>query len=256
MSDSIANIVFARVGRVPKRHWALAAMFAIAVHGGLLTMALNSRPTLEFWAGDLATRVHAELGRTQNVSVAPEPKHEEPPPPPPKPPPPPPPSARPAVAAGPQAPAQAGDVIAQEAADPTADLTGVTFVTGSAKTYAGGKTTATGKSDAFVPADTPTAKKGAPTKTYAEPMAVADDDWTCPWPHDADVAEVNRQSAVVRVVVGVDGRAKSASIVKDPGMGFGSAAAACAMRARYFPAKDASGAPVESESAIRVRFER
>jgi outer membrane biosynthesis protein TonB len=254
-NGSIADVVLARPFRIPKRHWGLAVVFAIAVHGGLLTLALNSQPTLEFWASDLAIRVHQELGRTQDVTVAPEPPPREEPPPPVKAPPPPA-TSKPAVAEGPRAPAQAGQIIAQEPADATADLTAMAFVTGEAKTYAGGKTTATGKSDTFVAADTPTSKKGSSAPAYSQPIAVADDDWICPWPQEADASEVNRQSAVVRVVVGVNGRAKSSSIVKDPGLGFGSAAADCAMRAHYFPAKDAGGNAVESESAIRVRFER
>ena len=63
--------------------------------------------------------------------------------------------------------------------------------------------------------------------------------------------------AVVRVHVLADGSVRHATILRDPGMGFGEAAVGCAMRERYQPALDASGHPVESESPpIRVRFTR
>lgn len=261
MRESVADIVFARRSRNSKSTWLVAGIAAVVFHGGVLAFALSAEPTLEFWASELATRVHAELALTQGVTVAeetPPPPPQEPPPPPPKAPPPvakAPPTAAPSTQSVPQAPAEAGSIIAAEASGP-ADLTGTTFVTGSAKAYAGGKTTAAGKSKEYVAPTTPTAPDGVATASYAESIALADDNWSCPWPHEADVADVNRQSAVVRVTVNATGQCVKAVVVKDPGMGFGAAAAACAMKAKFLPAKDNAGKAVASESAIRVRFER
>ncbi|MBC7794411.1 MAG: energy transducer TonB [Clostridia bacterium] len=257
--ETVADIVFARGTRKPRYVWFLAGVIALVFHGGFFAFALKAQPTLEFWASDLASRVHKELGVTQNVIVEPalppviaptvtaqRPAIVVP-------------RVSPAKAASTlataQPPAEAGQVIATEAAAP-ADLTGVSFVTGNAKAYAGGKTNAAGKSKDFVATDTPTSLKSAGGRSYAEGIALADADWSCPWPHEADIAEVNRESAVLRVVVDTAGRATSAVIVKDPGLGFGAAAADCARQARFVPAKDAAGKPVLSESSIRVRFER
>ena len=255
MRQSIADIVYARPAREPRRVWGIAAVFAVVVHGGALAAALRVQPTLEFWASDLARRVHVELGQTQNVVVEekPAPPVETPPPPPSKP------VAAakavPAATSAPQAPAEASQIIAAEPTGP-ADLTAMSFVTGSAKAYAGGKTTSEGKSKDYVAPQTPTSPTGASTPSYATPIALADANWSCPWPHEADVSDINRQSAVVRVTVDAEGRVTNAAVVKDPGLGFGSAAADCALRARFVPAKDAAGKAIASESPIRVRFER
>jgi protein TonB len=63
--------------------------------------------------------------------------------------------------------------------------------------------------------------------------------------------------AVVRVRVRADGTAESASVIRDPGMGFGEAAVGCSLRERYEPARDRAGVAIAALSPpIRVRFTR
>lgn len=63
----------------------------------------------------------------------------------------------------------------------------------------------------------------------------------------------------VRAVVREDGSVASVELLSDPdpGHGFGEAALRCARTARFAPALDAAGRPVEARSPpIRVRFVR
>jgi len=229
------------------------------VHVGILIAALESEPTLEFWASDLATRIHHELSRLHEAPLEP-----DLPPPPQAPPPPPapakvlPPTAKADAPAAPvnatpaAAPAQAADVVA--ASDVAEDFTGTTIVTGKASVYAGGVTTSSGTTSTAVPPGTPVAQDA---RSYAKAIEPTNADWACPWPKEAERADVNEESATVRVTVGVDGTPLSVRIVRDPGFGFGAAAAACAMRERYAAARDAAGTPIRTESApIRVTFSR
>jgi protein TonB len=257
VKNSIADVIYGGTPAAPQQRWLLGALFAIAAHVGVLIAALESQPTLEFWAGDLATRIHKELSRLHEAPLEPEapPKPETPPPPPPQAPPPPP-SAKAAPTPAPPAfpaaePAAAAEVIA---ADATADFTGATIVTGSANVYAGGVTSSSGKSTTAVPLGTRTDPDAPSRATPVEPVS---GDWVCPWPKEAERADVNEESATVRVVVDAEGVPQSVRIVRDPGFGFGAAAAACAMRETYAAARDASGKPTRAESApIRVTFSR
>lgn len=259
MSRSIAEVIYETTPAVPQTRWLVGVLFAIAAHVGVLITALESEPTLEFWASDLATHIHRELSRLHEAPLepaTPPPKPPEPPPPPPpqaKAPPPPanapkaPPSAQPAAA-----PAQAAEVVAMD--DAPADFTGTTIVTGSAQVYAGGVTSSTGTSTTAVP---PTAEVAKEARSYAKAVEPTNGDWACPWPKEAERADVNDESATVRVWVEADGKPLSVRIVRDPGFGFGAAAAACAMRERYLAARDAAGNAVRAESApIRVTFSR
>ena len=88
-------------------------------------------------------------------------------------------------------------------------------------------------------------------------VALDEDDWRCPWPAEADADEIDEQSAIVRVEVGADGKVEAVSIVRDPGHGFGQAAARCAEKARFRAALDRGGKAVRAQSPpIRVRFVR
>jgi protein TonB len=134
------------------------------------------------------------------------------------------------------------------------DLTGEAFVTGAATTYAGGVTAAAGTSTAPVYAEE--VDRQAPP-SLARSVSLAEDDWSCPWPQAAETAELDEAIALVRVRVRPDGSAAGATLLRDPGTGFGPAAVDCALRARYTPAAGPDGRPVESESPpIRVRFTR
>jgi len=237
-------------------------LVALAIHVAVLAWAVRSPRSLESWSAAVAARVHAELSREQFVELA-----KPPPPPPPeqKPPPPPPslPKAR-AVQHGPPTrrpppPAQAGNIIAREP-NPSApaDLTGETFVTGKASTYAGGVTTSTGTNPNAVQSREvdPRAPPGAPDLSRA--VSLEDQDWrTCPWPREAQDEPINEQTVVLRVVVRPDGTVESVKILADPGHGFGPQAYDCALRTKFSPALDRQGRPLKAQSPpLRVRFTR
>jgi TonB family protein len=81
--------------------------------------------------------------------------------------------------------------------------------------------------------------------------------WACPYPDEADKNAIDRGTAVIKVYVEPDGSARWAVVLHDSGYGFGAAAAQCAVRRRYVPAKDRSGAPFGSWTLpITVTFMR
>jgi len=207
--------------------------------------------------------VHAELMHVEVVELT-------------TPPPPPPPPLSPSTAASiprtlpkaapatprPEAapsppPAQAGAIVGQEAESKApVDLTGDTFVTGTADAYAGGVTTAAGTSHEAVL----THVEPAPVKREEDrsrPVSVDDGAWSCPWPRDAEAEDVSEQVVVLKVVVKPDGEVESARLVSDPGSGFGPAAVACAMATHFEAARDREGRRVAAVSPpLRVRFTR
>lgn len=266
----IVDVVFQRSVSTPWRTTAFAVAAAIGLHLALWVAARNTEPSLESWSAELATRVHAELGRVDVIELAPPPPAPVPQTPPETPPmadvaPPPPRERLPRTTRAtktPPPPAQAGQVVAQEpSASDTVDLSGETFVTGTASAYAGGTTTARGTNSVAVttrtvdPHATPTRAPGEPDRS--NPVHLEADEWQCAWPREADEEQIDEQFVVLRVFVGESGRAVSANLVSDPGHGFGTAAVACAMRTRFTPARDSRGVPMATSSPpIRVRFTR
>jgi protein TonB len=84
-----------------------------------------------------------------------------------------------------------------------------------------------------------------------------DAQWQCAWPREADAAEVDLQTVVLRVRVNADGSAASVDILQDPGLGFGAAARSCAQQTRFEPAHAFDGKAISALSPpIRVRFTR
>jgi protein TonB len=82
-------------------------------------------------------------------------------------------------------------------------------------------------------------------------------DWECPWPEEAEELSVDEQTVVLRAVVGPTGSPKSASLISDPGFGFGEAALSCARQYDFQPALDEEGEPYTATSPpIRVQFTR
>ena len=158
--------------------------------------------------------------------------------------------------------AQAGAVIAQEpSSGAPADLTGETFIIGTANAYAGGVTASTGANTAAV--RTREVDASSPSVTHAagpdhsSKLALEEQTWSCPWPREAEAEQIDEQTVVIRVIVGAAGHAESVTIVSDPGHGFGQAAATCALRTRFTPARDRDGKPARTQSPpIRVRFTR
>ena len=62
---------------------------------------------------------------------------------------------------------------------------------------------------------------------------------------------------LIRVVARSDGTVEAVTIVSDPGHGFGEAAASCARRTRFLPARASTGETIRATSPpIRVRFTR
>jgi protein TonB len=240
------------------RRLVLALVTAFVVHAGALALALHSGASLETWAAELTVRIHQEIGRETVVETAPPP----PPAPEPKPTPPPPrervpPAER--VAARPPPPAQAGQVIAREPgpSDPR-DLTGDVFVTGTASAYAGGVTASSGTSTVAV--ESRTVDPASPPD-QSRPLGIADPEYFlhCPWPPEADSADVDRVTVGMRVEVRADGTTERASVTSDPGLGFGPAAIACLVRAPrtvWEVALDRAGRAIGASSPFKLEFRR
>jgi protein TonB len=108
------------------------------------------------------------------------------------------------------------------------------------------------------PAPPPPPPPPAPTvdKTRAAGLR-GSSDWRCPWPAEADAAQVDEAYVTVSVIVRPDGSAQTVNVLNDPGFGFGRAARGCAMREKYTPALDREGAPVGGQTkAFRIHFSR
>ncbi len=160
--------------------------------------------------------------------------------------------------------AQAAAVVAQDPSGPV-DLTGETLVVGAASVYGGGATqtqgTSTvpgqGKATQASPSPRSAAGDSAGVPGHSAPVGLASQSWSCPWPSEADPLPIDEETVVIRVVVRPDGSAESVAVDSDPGHGFAEAAARCAMRTRFTPARAADGEPIRTSSpAIRVRFTR
>src|SRR5579872_400735 len=169
----------------------------------------------------------------------------------------------------PAAPAQAGKVLTQEP-DPNepVDLTGNTIITGNAEAYAGGTTTANGTSKTAVRGlAAPTGVPGGQAPVAAVPVRKGDDlsrraslgggnDWSCPFPQEADVAQIDDAYVTLEIDVSADGSPKAVRIVSDPGNGFGREAYRCAIARRYVTALDFDGHPIPGTAKARVHFTR
>ena len=158
--------------------------------------------------------------------------------------------------------ARAAKVVAQvpESSTPV-DLTADEVVTGTANAYAGGLTASTGTGTSA--AGQAPAAPGAPRSTLSialdrsGPVSLPTENWSCPWPSEADAEQIDEQTVILRVVVTATGDPESATILSDPGHGFGPAAQACAMRTHFTPARDPRGGAIRAISPpIRVRFTR
>lgn len=258
---------------------ALAGVLAVGLHVGLAAAMVTMMLFAEIVAFNRAVHgvVTERLAQTYDIDTSepePEPAKPEPEPEPAKPEPEaakPDPAPEPAVKAEPPpAAAQAGAVITQEP-DPNepVDLTGNTFVTGTGDSYAGGTTQAGGTSKTAVYSKAARAI-GVPggTGTATTPAAQGPDrsrparlsgsgDWNdCPFPPEADAEQIDDAYVTIQVTVRGDGRAESASLLVDPGHGFGRSARKCAMQKRWEPALDRSGAPVATTWKGRIHFQR
>lgn len=216
---------------------------------------------------------------TQEIEVSAEEAPPPPPPPPkvderakPEPAAPPPPPARAlllqpppeAPPAPPPAPAQAGKVLTQEPnPEEPVDLTGNTIVAGSAETYAGGTTASNGTSTQAVHG--PAIAQGGPNQVQAAPPGPdrsrrasfgGAGEWNCPFPAEADTAQIDEAYVTIEVDVRADGMASAVRLLSDPGNGFGREARRCAMTRRWQPALDRDGNAINGAARLRVHFSR
>lgn len=166
--------------------------------------------------------------------------------------------------APPPAAAQASRVLtAAKTPEEPLDLTGNTFIQGTANSYAGGVTASRGTSKTAVRnlrakgsgvAGGRGSIRGADLSRPARPLR---NHWkNCPFPAAADLEQINREQVRVEVVVTGSGRARSARAIKDPGHGFGRAAQRCAKRHRYAPELNRQGKSVVSKLIVTVKFTR
>lgn len=242
----------------------LGFIAALFVHGAAGAQAASNLYDMENFADAVKAYVKNNLQLQIEIDATPPP----PPPPPPEPPPPepepekappPPPAAPDEPPPPPPAPAEAGKVLTADP-DPDApvDLTGDGFVTGEGE-FRGGITSSSGTAKnavrninaqpGGVPGGTGTAAAPvvrAPEKDLSRPAAPPKGgQWgDCPYPAEAQLDGVDFGVVQMSVTVGADGRAKSVTILKDPGSGFGSQARQCALRKTFTPALDKAGQPV------------
>jgi protein TonB len=178
--------------------------------------------------------------------------------------PPSPPARRTDVAKPAMRPSPAAAILTKkEDPDEPVDLTG-SFVSGSAASFAGGATGAgpvapsiaagADESRATPQPRTPPAQVGPDRSKPARQAGGST--WRCPFPPEADSAQVDRAVVRLRVEVEASGRPKHAYVLSDPGFGFGREATRCAMTSPWAAALDRSGSPVDAIAVIDVRFER
>ncbi|MGB1017372.1 MAG: energy transducer TonB, partial [Nannocystaceae bacterium] len=169
--------------------------------------------------------------------------------------------------AKPGPPAQASQVVARQPDGPV-DMTNNVFVTGNAKTYAGGVSsangTAKGKGTGTGTGTGPSQDAGTPKAPAPRPgpdrtmsVHLESSNWECPWPVAAIDEPIDEQLAVIRVTVAKNGSVVAAKVLQDPGHGFGAAALKCAKQTRFEPATNRAGQPIRAQSPpIRVWFSR
>jgi protein TonB len=269
---------------VPRRAFYTAASVALALHLLMLAFAIAGGwlKDMRLAVDDNRARLHEFLWRQYDVDLKPQdkPKEEEKapdPPPEPEPAPPPPPKAAakppeddPYKNLPPPTPSKAGAVLTQkENPDEPVDLTKEGFVSGDGDRNNGQVAKAGTGNDPVL--NTAASLKGTPggkgTAAPAPPAAPVEDrsravqlaggsSWNCPFPPESDAEQIDQATVTVQVTVRPDGSALSASVVSDPGHGFGRAARMCALTRRYQPALDKAGTAIVSSAAVNVRFSR
>jgi protein TonB len=257
-------------GRVPV---AVVVAVAIVLHAGAAAAGTAAALLAEMiaWNRGVRDAVQAKLAQTYDIDVA---KPQELPPEPPKeekePEPPPQVAKEIPKEALPPAMAQAAKVLAADP-DPNEVLDmRDAIVQGTGETYAGGVTAATGSNKNAV-YDTAARPNGVPggTGTANVPLPPKKDlsrvasisgstDWSdCPFPAEADADQIDQAFVTLQVKVRADGSADAATVVQDPGHGFGREARKCAMRKRYATALDVDGTAIAGQTRpFRVRFQR
>lgn len=171
--------------------------------------------------------------------------------------------------AHPEAPAEGGEALTAE--DEMLDLSN-TVISGQANRFSGGTTTADVTSRSVV--RTANARSGgvrggtgtSSGKSHRPPVRAENQtraprlaglaEWSCPFPPEADVEQINDASVSLRVQVDPTGRVESVTVSNDPGYGFGRVAQRCAFSKRWDPGLDRRGKPTGATAHIKVRFRR
>lgn len=249
-----------------KRVPIVAALGTTIVHVGLVALALVtslSRPADHRKPVAVTEMVEIELPKAEPEPEPPppEPEPETPPEPPkpavklraaPKPP--------PTKEAPPPAAAQAAQVLA--AADEVVDF-GEKIVTGKAESFAGG-TTETGGTATHAVRDVSARAGGVEGGTGTnlqgdrtrQPQLAGGARWDCPFPPEADDADIDHAVVTLSVEVSSSGSVSNARATKDPGYGFGREARRCAERKHWSPGLDRAGRAVNAVALVNVRFDR
>lgn len=79
---------------------------------------------------------------------------------------------------------------------------------------------------------------------------------SCPFPPQADLHQVDKATVVLSVTVDTSGRVTNASVISDPGYGFGAAARRCVLAQPFPPALDEDGNPIAKTGTLNYRFTR
>ena len=259
--------------------FSICVAVALALHLAMLGFTLVSAMLKDIHDAVVEdrARIHDYFFRLYEVEVV-KPKDPPPPPEPPPPDPPPEPVAAPKPMAKAQeddpyknvaVPAQAAKVMtAEPKEDEPVDLTG--FVTGDG-TALGGMQSGAGKGDRVTMQrnaalnGTPggTAKVAAapppppPTEDRSRPVGLGGGGAAnCPFPPEADQDQIDQATASIQITVRPDGSVLSATVLSDPGHGFGRAARICLLGRHFQPALDRSGTPIVSSAPVNVRFNR
>jgi protein TonB len=156
---------------------------------------------------------------------------------------------------------QAAQVLTKkEDPDAPVDLTS-TFVSGLGSEYAGAAT-GSGSLDAAPRAGpvAPPVRSHPPASPAADlsrhPSMAGASRWDCPFPPEADTAQIDSALVTIRVSVDVSGKMKDVSVLKDPGHGFGAEAVRCARTKTWNAALGHDGEPIEGSLVVNVHFER
>lgn len=145
------------------------------------------------------------------------------------------------------------------------DLTGDGFVEGTSDAYSGGTTTGSGtpsEAATLAPATStaaPPARARIPAEDQGPDLSrpasvIGNTEWNCPFPPEADAID----DAVVklRVEISENGIASGASVLHEPGQGFGREARRCALGRRWKPALNRAGTAIPGSVVMTVHFVR
>ena len=183
-----------------------------------------------------------------------------------------PPARLPEAPSAPVAAAARASAVVTAIPDPNepVDLTGNTVVVGDSDRFAGGSTMTKGTSDTAVRsravapravgvlppvAVTATTRPAEPDKSRPVQYA-GGSDWNCPFPAEADTAQIDDRFVTIKVTVAADSALESVVVLDNGDHGFARAADNCSRRHAFGVALDHDGHPIAGTKTFRVHFER